>query len=82
MSFESPISGEQWLVSRTVLTTNTAQDEAEAIDRSNILGRTGQGRELRDAKPQAASGYNEGPTEDELPDEAFATGQSSTGRVI
>ncbi|KAL4805987.1 hypothetical protein BDV18DRAFT_160846 [Aspergillus unguis] len=56
-----------------------AQDEDEAIDSSNILGSTKKGRTTRRAKPRA-TGYNEGPTEDELPDEAFETGQSSVGR--
>ncbi|KAL4917946.1 hypothetical protein BDW62DRAFT_201274 [Aspergillus aurantiobrunneus] len=48
-----------------------AQDEREAIDRSNILA--GKGRRLRHAKPHAASGYNEGPNEDNLPEESIGT---------
>ncbi|KAL4868515.1 hypothetical protein BDV12DRAFT_169591 [Aspergillus spectabilis] len=54
-------------------------DEREAIDKSNIL--RGKGRSLRHAKPQAATGYDEGPGEDDLPDLAFETGQSDTRRV-
>ncbi|KAL4883078.1 hypothetical protein BJY04DRAFT_216789 [Aspergillus karnatakaensis] len=56
-----------------------ANDEREAIDKSNIL--RGKGRTRRHAKPQAASGYNEGPDEDDLPDMAFETGRSDTKRT-
>lgn len=42
------------------------RDENEAIDKSNII----QGDGLRHAKPQTDNGYNEGPNEDELPEEA------------
>ncbi|RDW61891.1 uncharacterized protein DSM5745_10563 [Aspergillus mulundensis] len=57
-----------------------AQDEREAIDKSNII--RGKGRSLRHSKPQAATKYSEGPDEDDLPQEAFETGQSSTKRVL
>ncbi|KAJ5224414.1 uncharacterized protein N7469_007917 [Penicillium citrinum] len=42
-----------------------AQDEDEAIDQSNIIG-----QRTRRAKPQTSNQYNEGPNEDELPEEA------------
>ncbi|OQE24439.1 hypothetical protein PENSTE_c007G00748 [Penicillium steckii] len=42
-----------------------AQDENEAIDQSNIIG-----ERTRHAKPQTSNQYNEGPNEDELPEEA------------
>ncbi|PWY70182.1 hypothetical protein BO70DRAFT_365481 [Aspergillus heteromorphus CBS 117.55] len=43
-----------------------AQDEDEAIDQSNaISGRT------RGAKPQARNQYDEGPDEDDLPDDVL-----------
>lgn len=42
------------------------RDENEAIGKSNII----QGDGLRHAKPQTENGYNEGPNEDELPEEA------------
>ncbi|KAJ5157018.1 uncharacterized protein N7482_008118 [Penicillium canariense] len=38
-------------------------DEKEAISRSNIIG----GDRTRHAKPQTSNGYNEGPSEEELP---------------
>ncbi|OJD23135.1 hypothetical protein ACJ73_05514 [Blastomyces percursus] len=41
-----------------------ARDEEEAIDKSNIL----KGDRTRHAKPQAASGYSEGPGEEDLPE--------------
>ncbi|EAW14290.1 uncharacterized protein ACLA_073250 [Aspergillus clavatus NRRL 1] len=41
-----------------------ADDEREAIDRSNILS----GDRLRHAKPMTQNKYNEGPGEDDLPD--------------
>ncbi|GLB06896.1 hypothetical protein AtubIFM57258_002215 [Aspergillus tubingensis] len=52
-----------------------AQDEDEAIDQSNVI----QGR-TRGAKPQTRNQYNEGPDEDELPDEVLYgnVGTSST----
>ncbi|KAK5703545.1 hypothetical protein LTS12_028323 [Elasticomyces elasticus] len=40
-----------------------AEDEQEAIDKSNIL----RGGRLRHEKPQTQNKYNEGPGEDELP---------------
>ncbi|PGH14386.1 hypothetical protein AJ80_05976 [Polytolypa hystricis UAMH7299] len=51
------------------------RDEQEAVDKSNIL----KGDRTRHAKPQTASGYNEGPNEDDLPAEVTRgdTGQSS-----
>ncbi|KAL4760268.1 uncharacterized protein BDW70DRAFT_69365 [Aspergillus foveolatus] len=55
------------------------QDEREAIDKSNII--SGKGRSLRHSKPQAPSGYSEGPDEDDLPAEAFNTGRSDMKRV-
>ncbi|KAJ5363824.1 uncharacterized protein N7496_009537 [Penicillium cataractarum] len=39
-----------------------ANDEKEAIDRSNIID-----ERTRHAKPQTDNGYNEGPSEDDLP---------------
>ncbi|KAF3393839.1 hypothetical protein F1880_004963 [Penicillium rolfsii] len=39
-----------------------ANDEKEAIDRSNIIN-----ERTRHAKPQTDNGYNEGPSEDDLP---------------
>ncbi|OOQ86365.1 hypothetical protein PEBR_21619 [Penicillium brasilianum] len=39
-----------------------ASDEKEAIDRSNIIN-----ERTRHAKPQTDNGYNEGPSEDDLP---------------
>ena len=42
-----------------------AQDEKEAIDKSNIL----RGDRLRHEKPQTQNRYNEGPDEDDLPEE-------------
>ncbi|KAJ5911839.1 uncharacterized protein N7473_001142 [Penicillium subrubescens] len=39
-----------------------ANDEKEAIDRSNIIN-----ERTRHAKPQTDNGYNEGPSEEELP---------------
>lgn len=53
----------------------TAQDEDEAIDQSNVI----QGR-TRGAKPQTRNQYNEGPDEDDLPDEVLYgnVGTSST----
>ncbi|GLI78504.1 hypothetical protein PoHVEF18_006822 [Penicillium ochrochloron] len=39
-----------------------ATDEKEAIDRSNIIK-----ERTRHAKPQTDNGYNEGPSEEELP---------------
>ncbi|KAL4936074.1 hypothetical protein BDV06DRAFT_114371 [Aspergillus oleicola] len=56
------------------------QDENEVIDSSNMLNDPGSGRTTRRNKPQA-TGYSEGPDEDDLPSEAFETGQSSTRRV-
>ncbi|KAL6235469.1 hypothetical protein BDW75DRAFT_230315 [Aspergillus navahoensis] len=55
------------------------QDEREAINKSNII--SGKGRSLRHSKPQAPTGYSEGPDEDDLPAEAFETGQSNTKRI-
>ncbi|KAL5334542.1 hypothetical protein BJX70DRAFT_12671 [Aspergillus crustosus] len=55
------------------------RDEREAIDKSNIL--RGKGRNLRHAKPQAPTAYDEGPGEDDVPDLAFETGQSDMKRV-
>ncbi|KAL3481843.1 hypothetical protein BJX99DRAFT_218325 [Aspergillus californicus] len=49
-------------------------DEAEAIDKSNVL----RGSRTRGAKPQYATGYSEGPDEDDLPAEVENTGRSST----
>lgn len=46
---------------------NIAQDEKDAVDKSNILG----GDRLRHAKPQTSNKYNEGPDEDDLPAEAY-----------
>ncbi|KAJ5976174.1 hypothetical protein N7481_009881 [Penicillium waksmanii] len=44
----------------------SAQDEDEAIDQSNIMnGRT------RHAEPQTSNRYDEGPNEDDLPEEAL-----------
>lgn len=43
----------------------TAQDENEAMDQSNILG----GDRLRHVQPQSSNGYDEGPTEEDLPAE-------------
>ncbi|KAF7169733.1 hypothetical protein CNMCM5623_002385 [Aspergillus felis] len=56
-----------------------ADDEREAIDKSNIL----RGDRLRHAKPQTANKYNEGPDEDELPDVVRYgdSGVSGTKRV-
>ncbi|GES60575.1 hypothetical protein ATEIFO6365_0006003600 [Aspergillus terreus] len=48
-----------------------AEDEEEAIDKSNIL----RGDRLRHAQPQSSTKYSEGPDEDDLP-EAARTGQS------
>ncbi|KAL4790021.1 hypothetical protein BDV19DRAFT_382646 [Aspergillus venezuelensis] len=56
------------------------QDENEAIDRSNMLNDPSSGRTTRRNKPQA-TGYSEGPDEDDLPSEAIETGQSDTRRV-
>lgn len=42
------------------------QDEDEAINKSNILKR---GDILRHAQPHSTNAYNEGPGEDELPEE-------------
>ncbi|RJE20086.1 hypothetical protein PHISCL_07581 [Aspergillus sclerotialis] len=42
-----------------------AQDEREAVDRSNILDSD----RLRHAQPQTSTGYDEGPTEEDLPAE-------------
>ena len=39
-----------------------ANDENEAIDRSNIIN-----ERTRHAKPQTDYGYNEGPSEEDLP---------------
>lgn len=47
----------------------TARDENDAIDQSNINDKNN--RELRHAKPQTANAYNEGPNEDDLPEEAL-----------
>lgn len=46
-----------------------AQDENDAIDQSNIIDNND--RELRHAKPQTANAYSEGPSEDDLPEEAL-----------
>ncbi|GFF44747.1 hypothetical protein IFM61606_01893 [Aspergillus udagawae] len=56
-----------------------ADDEREAIDKSNIL----RGDRLRHAKPQTANKYNEGPGEDDLPDAVRYgdSGVSGTRRV-
>ncbi|GIJ89083.1 hypothetical protein Asppvi_008012 [Aspergillus pseudoviridinutans] len=56
-----------------------ADDEREAIDKSNIL----RGDRLRHAKPRTANKYNEGPGEDDLPDPVRYgdSGVSSTRRV-
>ncbi|PWY85697.1 hypothetical protein BO94DRAFT_586259 [Aspergillus sclerotioniger CBS 115572] len=43
-----------------------ARDEDEALDQSNVI----QGR-TRGAKPQTRNLYNEGPEEDDLPDEVL-----------
>lgn len=52
-------------------------DEQEAIDKGNIIG-----QRTRGAKPQAGSGYSEGPDEDQLPAEAAQgiSGVSDTTR--
>ncbi|CAI7568898.1 unnamed protein product [Penicillium bialowiezense] len=42
-------------------------DEDQAIDQSNVI----KGDSLRHAKPQTQNGYNEGPSEDDLPQEAL-----------
>lgn len=57
-----------------------AQDEQEAIDRSNIL----RGDRLRHAKPRTQDGYSEGPGEDDLPEDVVygQSGRSATGRII
>ncbi|PYH86598.1 hypothetical protein BO82DRAFT_90454 [Aspergillus uvarum CBS 121591] len=57
-----------------------AQDEDEAIDQSNVL----QGSRLRHAKPSTRNAYNEGPDEDDLPEEVLYgnSGVSSTGGVL
>ncbi|KAJ5366379.1 hypothetical protein N7541_000320 [Penicillium brevicompactum] len=39
----------------------------QGIDQSNVI----QGDNLRHAKPQTSNGYNEGPSEDDLPQEAL-----------
>lgn len=57
------------------MVVDTAQDEDEAIDQSNVIsGRT------RGAKPQTRNQYSEGPDEDDLPDEVLYgnVGTSST----
>ncbi|GES66950.1 hypothetical protein ATEIFO6365_0017001200 [Aspergillus terreus] len=41
-----------------------AEDEEEAIDKSNILG----GDRLRHAKPQSRTKYSEGPGENDIPE--------------
>ncbi|KAL9128259.1 MAG: hypothetical protein Q9217_003021 [Psora testacea] len=51
---------------------SAAQDEKDAIDKSNIIG-----SRTRGAKP-TATGYSEGPDEDDLPQEAMESGRSST----
>ncbi|KAL4890434.1 hypothetical protein BDV59DRAFT_204392 [Aspergillus ambiguus] len=48
-----------------------AEDEEEAINKSNILG----GSRLRHTQPQSSTGYAEGFDEDDLP-EAARSGQS------
>ncbi|KAJ5329514.1 hypothetical protein MYU51_007067 [Penicillium brevicompactum] len=42
-------------------------EEDQGIDQSNVI----QGDNLRHAKPQTSNGYNEGPSEDDLPQEAL-----------
>ncbi|KAB8233916.1 hypothetical protein ETB97_005301 [Aspergillus alliaceus] len=56
------------------------RDEREAIDRSNILG----GERLRHAKPNTQNKYDEGPGEDDLPEDALYgySGRSTTGRTL
>jgi hypothetical protein len=53
-----------------------AEDERAAMDKSNIL----KGPRTRQAEPQAATGYSEGPDEDDLPKEVVegTSGKSST----
>ncbi|KAL9613909.1 MAG: hypothetical protein Q9167_001587 [Letrouitia subvulpina] len=48
-----------------------AQDDADAIDQSNVIG-----SRTRGAKP--TTGYSEGPDEDDLPEQTADTGRSST----
>ncbi|KAL1986121.1 hypothetical protein VTN96DRAFT_6773 [Rasamsonia emersonii] len=56
------------------------QDEKEAIDPSNII----QGDRLRHAKPRTANRYNEGPAEDDLPEDVRdgLQGRSAVRRVM
>ncbi|KAL4926090.1 uncharacterized protein BDV17DRAFT_293897 [Aspergillus undulatus] len=56
------------------------QDEREALNEGNMLNEPGKGRTTRRNKPQA-TGYSEGLDEEDLPNEAFDTGRSSTKRV-
>ena len=49
-----------------------ARDDQEAIDQSNIIG-----ERTRGAKP-SATGYSEGPDEDDLSEQAADSGRSST----
>ncbi|KAJ9302061.1 hypothetical protein DTO271G3_927 [Paecilomyces variotii] len=54
-------------------------DEREAIDQNNILG----GDRLRHAKARSSTGYNEGPDENDLPEDVAGgdNGRSATRRL-
>lgn len=54
-------------VSGTNLYLSGVAEEDQGIDQSNVI----QGDNLRHAKPQTSNGYNEGPSEDDLPQEAL-----------
>lgn len=56
-----------------------ADDEREAIDQNNILP----GDRLRHSKPQTRNAYNEGPDENDLPEDIRDgnLGRSGTKRV-
>jgi hypothetical protein len=62
------------------LTCFPAQDEREAIDTSAILP----GDRLRHAQPRTENGYNEGPGEDDLPEDVRdgLQGRSAVRRVV